>query len=78
MNPEEKALLEQSLKLSEENHRILLKLQRAARWNTFWSVIKILVFILPLIAGYFYLQPYLGQAAKNYGDITNLLKSSAF
>jgi hypothetical protein len=78
MNPEEKELLADTFKLSEENNRILRGLQRTARWSIFWGFIKIALFVIPLVAGYLFLQPYLDSAMKNYSDITNLLHSSPF
>ncbi|MBI2673762.1 MAG: hypothetical protein HYX23_00575 [Candidatus Zambryskibacteria bacterium] len=73
MNPEEKALLERTLKLSEENNRILQKMQRTARWAVLWGFIKITIIIVPLVAGYFYLQPFLEQAMENYNTFRDLL-----
>ncbi|MBX4189029.1 hypothetical protein KW785_00340 [Candidatus Parcubacteria bacterium] len=59
MNPDERGMLERALKLSEENNKILRKMQRTARWAAVWGVIKFLVLIIPLIVGYLYLEPYL-------------------
>ncbi|MDO8729233.1 MAG: hypothetical protein Q7K26_05125 [bacterium] len=73
MNPEEKALLERSLKLGEENNQILRKMQRAARWAVLWGFIKAAIVIVPLVVGYIYLQPFLDQALKNYNGFRELL-----
>lgn len=73
MSPEEKAQLERTLKLSEENNRLLLKMHRAARWAMFWGFIKIVVIVGPLIVGYIYLQPFFGQALENYNNMKELL-----
>lgn len=62
MNPEEKDLLEKSLRLSEENNRILRNMERAARWATLWGFIKLLIIVIPLVIGYIFLQPYFGPA----------------
>lgn len=61
MNPDERLLLEQTAKLSQENNKILRRLQRAYRMSLFWEFIKISLIVVPLILGYFYLQPYLNQ-----------------
>ena len=61
MNPEDRQLLEEALKLSRENNQILLKMERAARWSTVWTWIKIAFVVLPLIIGYLYLEPFLNQ-----------------
>ncbi len=74
MNPEEKVLLERTLKLSEENNQILLKIQSRARWAILWGFIKVAVIIAPLVVGYFYLEPFLNQAFDNFNTMKELLK----
>ena len=69
MNPEDKALLERALKLSEENNHILHKIERRARWALVWGFIKTAVIIVPLVVGYFYLQPFIDQALENYNTL---------
>ena len=54
MTPEEKVLLERTLKFSEENNRILKKLRSSARWSTFWGFVKLALIVGPLILGYIY------------------------
>ena len=76
MNPEEKVLLERTLKLSEENNQILRKMQRAARWAILWGFIKVAVIIVPLVIGYFYLQPFLDQALENFNSVKELINGS--
>ena len=76
MNPEEKVLLERTLKLSEENNQILRKMQRTARWAILWGFIKVAIIIVPLAVGYFYLQPFLDQAVKNYNSAREFLNTS--
>jgi hypothetical protein len=73
MSPEEKALLERTLQISEENNQILLKMQKAARLAFIWGIIKLAVIIVPLVAGYFFLQPFLDQAFENYGSIKEFI-----
>ena len=72
MNPDEKALLERTFRLSEDNNKILRKLNRNARWAVMWGFIKIAIIIVPLVAGYIYLQPFLGEAARNFESIKEL------
>ena len=73
MNPEEKVLLERTLKLSEENNRILRKLQSRARWAVAWGFIKIAILIIPLVAGYIFLEPYFEQLMESYSGIRELI-----
>jgi len=76
MSPEEKVLLERTLKLSEENNRILHKMQKAARWATIWGFIKVAIVIVPLVLGYIYLQPFLDQALDNFNSVKELLNTA--
>ena len=66
MSPEERSLLERSLELAEENNRLLKRVDRRARWSNVWGFIKLVIIALPLMIGYFYLEPYLNQAVANY------------
>ncbi|MDP3763215.1 MAG: hypothetical protein Q8Q92_00965 [bacterium] len=75
MSPEEKVLLERTLKLSEENNQILRRMQRAARWATLWGFIKVAFIIVPLVVGYLYLQPFLNQLMENYSGAIELLNT---
>ena len=74
MNPEDKVLLERTLKLSEENNRILQKLDRKAKWAILWGFIKILIVVLPLVAGYIFLQPFLDQSMTEYSSTFDSIK----
>lgn len=69
MNPEEKHLLERTLKLSEENNKMLKRMQRIHRWAVIWGIIKAAVIIIPLVIGYLFLEPYLNEALDNYNNI---------
>ncbi len=73
MNPEERQLLERTLKLSEENSEILKKINRRARWSFLWGFIKACVIIIPLVIGLLYLQPFIDKASSNFHDIQDLL-----
>lgn len=75
MSPEEKLLLERSLKLSEENNRILKKMERRFRWAVLWGFIKIVIIIVPLVIGILYLEPYFQGAADEFNNVRNLIKS---
>lgn len=75
MSPEEKVLIERTLKLSEENNRILRKMQRTARWAILWGFIKVAIIIVPLIVGYLYLQPFFDQILDSYSGVRELLNS---
>lgn len=73
MDPEEKKLLEKTLKLSEENNQILRKMQRATRLAFAWGLIKILIIIVPIVVGYLYLEPRLGALKKEIDQIRSVV-----
>jgi hypothetical protein len=66
MNPEEKALLERTFRLSEENNRILRKMQKVARWAFLWGIIKVLIIVVPIVIGYLYFAPFIGEVLENF------------
>lgn len=72
MNPQERELLERSLELSEENHKILKKMQKAARWAVVWGFVKVLIIIVPLAVGFFFLQSYFEPIRSAYDTLLNL------
>ena len=74
MTPDEKELLMRTLKLSEDNNRILVSLQRSARWQTIWGLTKVLLIVIPLVVGYIYLQPYFGSVGDLLKEYQGLLK----
>ena len=72
MNPEEKVLLERTLKLSEENNKILKRLDRTRRLAVIWGFVKVLIIIVPLIAGYLYLEPVIRPLITQYRDLFSI------
>ena len=69
MSEEElKSLLRRNIELTEENNRMLHSLKRMTFWGgvlkyTWWVLILI---VLPAMAYYWYLAPYVQQAANTY------------
>lgn len=75
MDSEERALLERTAKLGDENNRILKKMERRARWAFLWWFIKVLIIVVPLVIGYFYLEPYINQALDSYKAVSNIFNT---
>lgn len=73
MNPEEKVLLERTLRLSEENNKMLRSIQARAKRAAIYGFIKLALIILPFVLGYIFLEPYFDQAKENYENIQGLL-----
>jgi hypothetical protein len=76
MNPEERHLLERSLKLSEDNNRMLKKLERKAKWAFIWGFIKIAIVAVPIVIGFLFLQPYFEQISEMYRGLGELFNMS--
>ncbi len=74
MNPEDRTLLERAIDLSEQNNVILKKLEKQAKWARAWGILRVVIFLLPFILGYFYFAPLIGPALQNFGDNYSGLK----
>ncbi len=75
MDPEEKQLLERTLKLVEENNKILHNVEARAKRAVIYSFLKFALILLPFILGYLFLEPYLDQAVSSYGEVRELFQS---
>jgi len=71
MTPEEKSLLERTLKMAEENNSILRKMRRAHRFSTFLRVIYWILILAIGFGAYYFIQPYItsltGMAGQGGG-----------
>lgn len=75
MNPEERRLLERTLKLTEENHKILQNVEKRARRAAIYGFIKLAIIILPFVLGYIFLEPYFNEARDQYSGMREMLNS---
>ena len=75
MNPDERELLQRTITLGEENNKILLKVQKNLKWQAIWSIIKILVLVVPLVLGYVFFQPIFGSMFNSYKDVQSLINN---
>lgn len=75
MNPEDKVLLERTLKLSEENNELLKKIETKARWAMLWGFLKVAIIVTPFVAGYILLQPFFGQFGDAARKVLELLNT---
>ena len=78
MSPEEKQMLERSLKISTENHEMLMRIEKRAKWVMLWGIVKLAVIAVPLALGYLYLQPYFANAAEEYNSFRELISHIDF
>jgi hypothetical protein len=73
MSPEERQLLERSLKLAEENNALLRRVDARTKRAALYGFIKFAVLILPFVIGYFFLEPYFDDARGAYENVQSLL-----
>ena len=73
MNPEERRLLERTLKLSEENNQMLRSMRRTTRWAIVWGVVRFAVIAGSLVIGYLSLEPYLGSIGETFKQAQGIL-----
>lgn len=80
MDPELKTLLEENLRLAQENNQILVTMRRNAQWGLIGKIIFwLLLFVAPLIFVWGYIGPLMnavngsGDSTFNAGDLQNLL-----
>ena len=68
MTPEERHMLERSLKLAEDNNSILKSIRRSNRVGTIMRVVYWVVILGLSYGAYVVVQPYINQALGLYKD----------
>lgn len=68
MTPEERELLTRSIKLSEENNKMLRGLRRRARISSFLRTIYWLIIIGTVVASYYAIKPYVAPMLKVFNS----------
>ena len=66
MDLETSQLLRRLTEITEENNKILRKMQSHARWTMFFGTMKWLLFVGLAVGSFFVVQPYLDQTMKLY------------
>ena len=69
MDHESSQMLRRLTELAEENNKILHHMQNKARWGTFFSTIKWILFVAITLGAYVFVQPYIDQTLKFYQSI---------
>ena len=79
MTPEERELLTQSIKLAEENNKMLRGLRRSNRVSIFFRVIYWVIIIGTAFGAYYAIQPkvqpYLDVIIRSYGGMKETVDS---
>ena len=66
MDQEEKHLLEENLRLSQENNVLLLKIRSVQRWAQITSIFYWFLIIGVSIGAFYFIKPYLGNLLNIY------------
>ena len=64
-----KKLIEKTLRLAEENNRILKKMRRALRWGSFFRFIYWAIIIGTAVGAYYFIQPLLEPLMSTFQNI---------
>jgi Trk-type K+ transport system membrane component len=67
MTPEEKNLLQRTLELTEENHKMLKSMSRSMKLARIMSIIYWVFIIGSAVGAYYLIQPYIDAITGAYG-----------
>lgn len=71
-----KALLEENLRYAKAIYTSTEKTRRYMLWGQVFGFIKIVIIVVPLVIGFWYLKPYLQQAMATYQELLGGSNSS--
>ena len=71
MPPEEKELLEKSVKLAEDNNKILHSMRRSMRLSRIMTFLYWIAIVGSAVGAYYFIQPYVEQLTDVYGGAKN-------
>ncbi len=66
-----KALIQKNIALSEEIAENLSHVRRFIKWQNIWATVRLLVIVIPLVIGFFYLPPLIREYLGNYSSLLN-------
>ncbi len=69
MDEEIKEVLKKNLELTQDTHRMIKKIHKFIIWQQVIGIIKILLIIVPLVAGFIYLPGLLKNAFEPYKEL---------
>ncbi len=70
MDPESKKLLEDTLRLEQDNNKILHSMRRTMRFSSIMTFIYWIIIIGSAVGAYYYFQPYFNKILGVYNSIT--------
>ncbi len=71
MEPDERKMLTQTLKLEEENNKLLKKINRSIQWGRFVKAVYWLVIIGSTVGAYYLLQPIFESFKGTLGGLSS-------
>lgn len=69
MDPNDRALLQETLALAKENNEILRSMRRGMRWASVMRTIYWVIIIGSMVGAYYYFQPYLQPLMNTYNQM---------
>ncbi len=70
MEPQIQQELKQLVDLTEENNRILKKMQRSVRWTNFFQYIRWAIILAIAVGAFYFLQPVIVKINDIYNTMT--------
>jgi hypothetical protein len=71
MDQEERSLLDENLRVSRENHQLLLKVRSVQRWSSVTRILYWVILIGISFGAFYFLQPYIERIMKIYSYLPN-------
>ena len=71
MDEEERKMLARTLKLEEENNKLLKKINRSIQWGRFVRILYWLVILGSAVGAYYFLQPFFDSFSKTFGTFSS-------
>ena len=75
MNDQERKMLQEIIELSRDNNKMLRKVVRAQRWATFWRIFYWAIIIGSIVAGFYWVQPYISPFVAYWTKLVGLVNA---
>lgn len=72
MDPESKRLIEETLRLTEENNKMLHKVRNVQKWDTFWRSLKMILVVAVALGALYFIEPYVNKMIELYNSISGV------
>ncbi len=76
MDPETRDVLEETLKLSKENNKMLRNMRSIMRWSRAIKVVYWVVIIGSMLGVYYYFQPFIDNIQGGFENLMSVFKKS--